>query len=178
MKRLIVIIALVCLFMKVNTSTYLNLSCFNESKAQVEKQNRDKIVLRLMATFSQLESGHNYEANGLSGEKGRYQYMLGTWKKLSMKYFGRVVPNTPEYQELLTYNVLYDYVFKGYRIDQISSIWNCGSPKYQGKIGVNRFGVSYNVPEYVNKFVNTYQKICIELSGTHHYESNRNLYLV
>jgi hypothetical protein len=178
MKKIIVIVGLLCIFMRVSTSDFLNFRAFEESKKFAETLKINNIVFKLMVTFSEIESGHNYTANGQSGEKGRYQYMPRTWKSLCKKYFGKEVSNTPEYQELVTYNILHEYIKKGYAIDQIASIWNCGSPKYEGKIGINQFSVAYNVPAYVNKFVNAYRKVSTGMSSTHLCSINRSLYLI
>jgi len=183
MKKFMVIIVLLFLFMRVSTSDFFNFRAFEESKKFAEELKINSIVYRLMATLGEVESGHNYYAVGGSNETGKFQIQKNTWKRYSMKYFKRIVPNTPEYQELLTYNVLYDYVLNGYAIDQIGAIWNAGegslkNDAWKTKIGVNKFGISYNTPAYVNKFVNTYQKVSTELSSTYLCSISRNLYLL
>lgn len=181
MKKLISIAIVLCIFIKINTASFtLPFDYFQKGKDFVEKQKRDKTVLCLMVAFGQVESGHNYNAKGASGERGKYQLLKGTWRRYSMKYFGRVVPNTPEYQELLVYNVFSDYVEKGYEPYQIGVIWNAGEGKLKNNawktmIGVNKLGVPYDVPAYVNKFVKAYESVC-STTGIFLCSSNHTLY--
>ena len=43
--------------------------------------------------------------------------------------------------------------------EQIASLWNAGRPDPTGIVGINRFGVPYDTPKYVEKFKSAYKEI-------------------
>lgn len=112
-----------------------------------------------------VESGGNYNAQGASGENGAYQFMPGTWASWSSEYASQVLqqsvaklPMTPENQDAVAKFKIQQWLNQGYTPDQIASMWNSGSPDYQGKVGVNSKGVKYDVPSYVNKVTSVLAK--------------------
>lgn len=121
--------------------------------------NKKKKVKTIASIIRNNESNGNYKARGECGEYGAYQYMPNTWRNLSLKYFNRVIDMTPVNQDVITYKRIDELLREGYFPDQIASIWNCGNPVYYGKVGINYLGVKYNVPRYVEKFMDEYNKM-------------------
>ena len=112
-------------------------------------------ILNIMTTIRHIESSDNYQARGTSGEYGAYQYMPGVWNFWSIELFGEVLDQTiPEVQDYVTYCRIERYLDEGYNYHQVASLWNSQSPEWEGKIGINRWGVRYDVPKYVEKFIN------------------------
>jgi hypothetical protein len=129
-------------------------------KSKTEKPDPISIKAKIIVeTFKHIESGGNYELPGASGEKGAYQILPDTWERLCRKHFDSVLVPTPINQDLVVLTDARYRLEQGYSIEQIASLWNCGSPNYIGKIGINKYGVPYNVPAYVNKFVNQFKII-------------------
>lgn len=116
-------------------------------------------IWNICGTIKHFESRGNYHKVGESGEYGAYQYMPKTWNKLSKIYFGKILSMTPRNQDTVTFITIQAYVINGYSVKQIASLWNCGSPDYKDKIGINPWGVKYNVPEYVEHFYKYYCSI-------------------
>jgi hypothetical protein len=130
------------------------------SKEQQKQIEKEKYIHVIIATFSHQESRGNYNAIGGSGDLGKYQILPTTWKNWSKMYFGKQLIMSPENQDLMIETVITDWVDKGLTVAQIAAKWNSGSHVgWQKKIGINKFGVPYNVPQYVNNFVNHYNKI-------------------
>jgi hypothetical protein len=106
-----------------------------------------------------IETG-NKDIKGKSGElASRYQFMPETWKAWAGKYLGD--PNaalSPENQNFVAYSHIKSLRDQGYNPDQILSIWNHGSPKYDGQVGVNKAGVKFDVPAYVQRGMAEFQK--------------------
>lgn len=101
-----------------------------------------------------------FTAKGASGEYGAYQYTDATWNADAKKYLGTAVPltsATKEQQNEVAYKKLSDLKAAGNNVGQIASIWNSGSPKWEGKVGVNKSGVKYDVPQYVDSVAKAYQ---------------------
>jgi len=108
-----------------------------------------------MNALKYVESRNRYDISGASGEYGAYQWMPLIWEKWSMDLFGYVLDITiPEVQDYLTYCRLEKHISEGYSDPQIASLWNSQKPDWEGRIGVNRWGVKYNVPLYVKTFIN------------------------
>jgi hypothetical protein len=115
-----------------------------------------------------VESRGNYNIDGLSGEKGAYQFLDKTWNRLVEIYYPEIrekffykdtviIDFSPYWQDLIVKLRIRDLYAKGYSIEQIAAIWNCGKPHgWENKIGVNKLGIKYNVPAYVNKIVEKY----------------------
>jgi hypothetical protein len=110
----------------------------------------DQGVKNLCSAIAKQESGSDYSAKGGSGEHGAYQFMPDTWSSWAGQYLGdKNAPLTVENQNKVAYSKVSELKNKGYNPAQIASIWNSGSPNWQGKVGVNKFGVKYDTPSYV-----------------------------
>ena len=120
-------------------------------------------TVAICKAIKQIESRGNYTVVGGSQEYGAYQFTPATWTRLCQRFMDeeldiRITTN----QDLIAYLAISRLVDKGYMAKQIASIWNSGSSKWNGKIGINKYGVKYNVPSYVNKFNNTYKQTLME----------------
>lgn len=103
-----------------------------------------------------------YTAKGASGEFGAYQYTKGTWAGDAEAFLGKDIPLEQadrETQNEVAYKKLKSLKDQGYNPGQIASIWNSGGPEWEGKVGVNKYGVKYDVPKYVNAVTSSYQTI-------------------
>lgn len=120
----------------------------------------DQDVVRLAKAIRQVETG-NRPIKGASGElSSRYQYMPATWKATAKKYLGNENAElTLENENKATYLKIKDWKDSGYGPDQIASMWNSGQPDWEGKVGVNKAGVKYDVPSYVSKVGAEYKKL-------------------
>jgi len=123
-------------------------------------------VTDIANTIKQIESNGNYNAKGASGEYGAYQFMPKTWYEWSSQYVAEtfgipvddqtgVLDATQENQDAIAEWKIQQWLNKGYTPEQVASMWNSGSPDWEGKVGTNKQGVDYNVPKYVENFVNT-----------------------
>lgn len=115
--------------------------------------------------IKQVESGGNYNASGASGENGAYQFMPATWESWSREYAKSALGvNTPlsmskANQDFVAEFKIQQWLDQGLTPQQIAAKWNSGSEVgWENKIGVNKQGVAYNVPNYVNKFISTLGK--------------------
>ena len=123
----------------------------------IEYQYTKKIEL-ILETIRWIESRNNYHIKGGSREYGAYQFTPSTWRDHCKLFFGRQLNiKSPANQDVIAQMKIERLIDKGYELDEIASIWNSGSPKWKGKIGVNRYSVQYNVPRYVRKFMNEYK---------------------
>jgi hypothetical protein len=135
------------------------------AKESIEKfikaQHFQSRIAKLFNAIRFKESGGKYDAIGLNNEKGAFQFCEDTWKMWSKKLFKRILDITsPIDQDILARSTMEYLAVQGYTDAQIASIWNCGSPNWEGKIGVNPQGVAYNVPNYVTsilKLIKMYQ---------------------
>lgn len=124
----------------------------------------DSDVVNLAKAIRQTESGGNFNARGKSGEFGAYQYTPPTWDKYAKKHGVNVSLDqaTPEQQNEVTYKQIKEWKDGGYNPGQIASLWNSGKPdayldkKYKG---VNKYGVTYDVPKYAESVATAYQQI-------------------
>lgn len=110
------------------------------------------------------ESGGNFTAKGKSDEYGAAQWIEPTWNAEAQKYLG-YVPKwgtsemTPEIQKAVIYSKIKEEKDKGLNPAQIAAQHNSGSPDgWENKIGVNKYGVKYDVPTYVKAVTDKYQK--------------------
>lgn len=118
----------------------------------------DPQAVALAKAIRQTETG-NKPVAGASGEQGRYQFLPGTWSAGAAQYLGDAnAPQTLENENKVAYSKIKHWKDQGYKPDQIASLWNSGSPEYQGKVGVNKMGVKYDTPAYVQKVYGNYQK--------------------
>lgn len=125
----------------------------------------DPTIVNLAKAIRQTETrgqAEPYTAKGASGEYGAYQYTEGTWNADAKKYLGAAVPLTSAtklQQNEVAYKKLADLKAAGNNVGQIASIWNSGSPEWEGKVGINSKGVKYDVPQYVNSVAQAYQAL-------------------
>lgn len=132
-----------------------------------DPKNLDLNVVALARAIRYNESRNKYDAKGQSGEGGAYQFMPSVWKEWAGKYIKD--PNaaqTPENQNAVAYLRLKDLKDQGNSPAQILSIWNSGSPNWQGKKGTNKYGADFNVPLYVEKGIQRFQEEVTKLGGT------------
>lgn len=120
----------------------------------------DQQVVNFAKAIRQVETG-NRPVAGASGElPSRYQFMPATWKAEAKRILGdENAPLTLENENKVAYTRIKEWKDKGYRADQVASMWNSGSPDWKGKVGVNSAGVKYDVPSYVAKVGAEYQKL-------------------
>ena len=131
----------------------------------------DPQAVALAKAIRQSESGGNFNASGKSGEHGAYQYTDNTWAKDSASA-GVHVPlqqATPEQQNEVAYNRIKGWKDAGYNPGQIASMWNAGAGEpdaYKGtfsngkpSVGVNGYGVKYDVPSYAKSVASAYQTL-------------------
>ena len=127
-------------------------------------------VNSIISVIKEIESNGDYNAKGSSGEYGAYQFMPDTWNswlqeyiqssKINISDLGVIMSNakfgaiTPELQDAVATWKIQQLLNKGNTPEQIASIWNSGSPDWKGKVGINKQGISYNTPAYVERFKN------------------------
>lgn len=158
MKKLCILIFIV----GVNLSSYapnLDKEFVKSQNEQIIKEVKKKFEFierlnKLLRTIRIVETRENYYLIGLSKEYGAYQFTKSTWEYHSKKYFNEVLDITiPENQDKVAQKKVTELINKGYNDAEIASFWNCGSKYYEGKVGVNKYGVKYNVPKYVKEFL-------------------------
>jgi len=138
----------------------------------LQKQNYINNILHVIKI---IESKGNYKAKGKSGEYGAYQFTSKTWNAYCTKYFKKYLLPSPENQDLIAFLKVGELVDKGYSLAEIASIWNSGSPQWKNRIGVNQYGVKYNVPKYVSKVVNLFtEEFSNDTPLFEHYQANNN----
>ncbi len=134
----------------------------------------DKDVINLAKAIRQVESNnrpvHPQEGSGFGGAS-RYQYSHETWKEVAQKFLGD--PNAPltlENENKATYYRIKQWKDAGKTPAQIVSMWNAGEDDpnaYRGvfdstgkpSVGVNEYGVKYDVPGHVQKVRQAYEQI-------------------
>jgi len=118
---------------------------------------KEQYVLNIMFTIREIESRGDYNARGGSGERGAYQFTRSTWTLYSYKYFGELLPMTPENQDEVARRKIEELVDKGFELSEIAAFWNSGRVGWMGE-GINSYGVFYSVPNYVRKFLEIYER--------------------
>lgn len=124
----------------------------------------DPQAVNLAKAIRQTESGSNFQAKGKSGEYGAYQFTEPTWNTYSKKH-GIEIPlqqATREQQNEVAYKQIKEWKDKGYGVGEIASMWNSGKPDAYKDVnykGVNKFGVTYDVPAYAKSVATAYQSI-------------------
>lgn len=126
--------------------------------------NLDPQAVNLAKAIRQTESGGNFQAKGKSGEYGAYQFTEPTWNTYAKKHGVNVALNqaTPEQQNEVAYKQIKEWKDSGYDVGQIASLWNSGKPdayKDTSYKGINKMGVSYDVPAYAKSVATAYQKL-------------------
>ena len=130
-----------------------------------QKEALDPTIVNLAKAIRETETRGQkdpYTARGGSGEFGAYQYTKPTWEADSKAFLGRTVPLEQAdklTQNEVAYKKLKSLKDKGYNVGQIASIWNSGGPEWEGKVGTNKHGVKYDVPQYVDAVSNAYQAL-------------------
>ena len=114
--------------------------------------------------LKQTESGGRYNIVSKDQGQGAYQF-TGTWPAWSREYTAArgeeptVLPMTPENQDAVAQFKIEQMLARGYSPDQVAALWNTGShPDWAGRVGVNKWGVRYDVPYHVEKFRREYSK--------------------
>lgn len=110
-------------------------------------------AIAVKSAIADLESNGKKECThtpGLSGEKGCYQYLYGTWVAYSTEIYGYVAEQTIENTEYVTEEKIYKWLKAGYSARQIFLIWNSGRPGPCSS-GVNSHGVYYNSCQYADR---------------------------
>ena len=134
----------------------------------------DQDVINLAKAIRQVESGNRpvtpQEGSGFGGAS-RYQYSHDTWGKVAKKYLGdENAPLSLENENQATYYRIKEWKDKNKTPAQIASMWNAGEDDpdaYTGvfnstgkpSVGVNDYGVKYDVPGYVQKVRQAYEQI-------------------
>lgn len=120
----------------------------------------DPDALRLAKAIRQVETG-NRPVKGASGElASRYQFMPGTWKAAAKEILGdENAELSLENENKVAYTRIKKWKDQGMSPAQIAAMWNSGTPTWEGKVGVNKAGVKYDVPGYVNKVGGEYKKL-------------------
>lgn len=124
----------------------------------------DPEAVNLAKAIRQTESGGNFQAKGKSGEYGAYQFTQPTWDSYSKKHGVNTTLDkaTPEQQNEVAYKQIKEWKDSGLNVGQIASMWNSGKPdayKDTNYKGVNKMGVTYDVPAYAKSVATAYQTI-------------------
>lgn len=133
-------------------------------QAQSGASSLDPQAVNLAKAIRQTESGGNFQARGKSGEYGAYQFTKPTWDAYAKKH-GINVPleqATPEQQNEVAYKQIKEWKDQGMNVGQIASMWNSGKPDAyldQNYRGVNKMGVTYDVPAYAKSVATAYQAL-------------------
>lgn len=130
----------------------------------------EKLTDAVTKAIGYAENGGKPDLNNLSsgrtGEmKSIFQFTPNTWKLYSKQAFGKETPLTPDAETYVVKHKVKDWLNKGYKPEQIASMWNAGeseSNAYTGKfstghpsVGLNKtYNVRYDVPSYASKVSN------------------------
>jgi hypothetical protein len=120
----------------------------------------DPQIIALAKAIRQHETGNRPVAGGSGEIKSRYQFLGSTWKSWAGKYLGNSnAQPSLENENRVAYSRIEEWKKQGYNPAQIAAAWNSGSPKnWENKIGVNKYGIRYNVPNYVKNVYSLYNK--------------------
>lgn len=116
----------------------------------------DPTAAALTRSIRQVETGGDYNASGKSGERGAYQWMPGNYEAMAKEAGLDPTDFSPVNQDKAAYHRVKSLLDQGYTQSQVASLWNSGSPDWQGKVGVNKEGIAYDVPAYVEKVKQAY----------------------
>lgn len=135
----------------------------------------DPSVVALAKSMGDVESGGKYDAQGKSGEYGKYQYTEPTWHEEAGKYLGNQDADIkdPTNQDKVVYYKILDKKNQGYTPEQIASEHNSGNKDayLQNHRGVNSYGVEYDTPGYVNKVITNYNSYKNQYLANHQNQS-------
>lgn len=121
-------------------------------------QKPDPRVAAIVKAIALTENGGKIPKEAVAGQSGEmksiFQYTPGTWKMYSKQILGKEVPLDKGSETVVTYGKVHDMLQQGLSPEEIASVWNSGRPDayLQGKVGINKYGVKYDVPGYVAKF--------------------------
>ena len=126
-----------------------------------QNETLDPSIVNLAKAIAQTESGGNYNAVGDKGtSQGAYQFQPQSWKEWAGQYLGdENAQMTPENQDKVAYYKIKDWGSQGYNPDQIASLWNSGNPDYAGNVGVNKQGLKFDTPKYVESVGKVYEQL-------------------
>jgi hypothetical protein len=115
----------------------------------------NKRVDLLLETIKYIESRNNYHLKGGSREYGAYQFTRATWRYYSYMFFKELLDITiPENQDKVARAKVEMLVKNGFTNEEIAAFWNSGTRNnWKTKIGINKYGVKYDVPKYVETFI-------------------------
>ena len=118
----------------------------------------DPTALQLSRSIRQVESGDDPNAKGKSGEFGIGQWMPGNFESAA-KSFG-LDPNDKSQtaQEHVLYEQIKGQLDQGHSQSEVASWWNSGKYDPTGNVGVNKQGVAYDTPAYVEKVKQAYSQ--------------------
>lgn len=120
----------------------------------------DPQVAKIVKALALTENGGKVDVqnpkSGQSGEmKSIFQFTPGTWKMYSKEVSGQDnLPMNATNEAAVVYGKVSNWLQDGLKPDEIASIWNSGKPDtyLYDSSGTNKYGVKYNVSDYVNKF--------------------------
>lgn len=102
---------------------------------------------------------------GLSGERGCFQYLPGTWAAYSKQVAGKVLPQTAENERYVTEAIIRGWIEKGVSDRGVLLLWNQGSATGWGPgtkdcyAGTNKWGVHYDSCAYAMKGLEYLKKV-------------------
>lgn len=112
----------------------------------------------------------NLQAGGSGEMKSIFQFTPATWKNYAKAVKGdENLPLTNENEAEVVHGKVMEWLGKGYTEKQIASMWNAGTGRpnayKENWKGVNKHGVKYDTPAYVDKFTKYYDQIAKEGVG-------------
>lgn len=126
-----------------------------------------KLAESITKAIGYVENGgkpnHEHLKAGKTGElPSVFQFTPDTWKNYSHEIFGKEVPISPDAETHVVLSKVSKWLEKGYKPEEIFSIWNAGvgEPEAYGgtfsdgspSVGTNKkYGVKFDVPGYVKK---------------------------
>jgi hypothetical protein len=139
-------------------------------------------ALAILKAIAHTENGGKIDLNNLkagkTGEaKSLFQFTPDTWKAYSKQVTGQDnMPLTPENEVTVVHKKVSDWVDKGFKPEQIASMWNAGEGEpdaHTGKFsdgspstGTNKkYGVKFDVPSYAKKVVQYTNQFSKELTS-------------
>lgn len=128
----------------------------NKNICNYEFKRKVGIILK---TIRIIESNGNYFIRGKCGEIGAYQIMPSTWNLWSYEFYGRILDYSKENQDSLAFKKIEQLIEKGFNIREIAFIWNSGTTSPSRLKGINKYGIYFDVINYVQKFEKTYYEL-------------------
>lgn len=136
----------------------------------------DKKIASIVKALAYTENGGQPNIKkpnaGKTGEmKSIFQFTPDTWKLYAKQISGdENLPMTAENEAQVVYHKVNDWLNKGYKPEQIASMWNAGEQRpdayKQNFKGVNKkYNVAYDTPAYVKKFSNYIKQFEGEAGG-------------